>query len=631
MRLPRIILPILFVLLAFRIFAQGTWDIKDPGPQFTSKCGTCVSALRTKPKEVQFGLFADADNAVWFVITDQRFFDQLIRKSGDGFAVDVVTRDQYSCDGKTQGPDVFPKGTLLKPLYQAELKRTKVITPNGQTVMQLGTLPDHIAKKEHELNLVILQDRNICHYNYFYNLQTYRWDLLNMGMYMDTLTYSSSADTLRNDRVASLVRRKQLHFTIPFEKNKSEYSPRDLQPLYDSLRLTDFTIKRIDINAYSSVEGPGSRNIELQQKRAQSIVDAMQSFQSPSIVTNVKASENWVEFLSDVTSTPYAELALLDKAEVKRRLTDKQTADALEPTLAGHRKALIVLELQRKDGMEGMKEEQIIKAFEEAIATKNVAYAQQLQNTVYARILDDELPTNFIDRMEVPAQRDFAGLLNSRQAFKYFQDPSDAFQCYLALQELDRLMPNDGHIKYNLCVLQFHLLIMGGQTIEPLDLKRNIESLRGHGIETPLVTRMLINLNIIMAELDMMKGDYAKKDERIAYIRRNYSSVPMQDQDHLSLAQYFASYANYAFALDVIEPHLADIDVDEDLLFYFLNLTIFDPEKTKKSAYRSTMLNAANKNKLRFCALFDAFSKGGITFQLLDDPNLTKTFCETCR
>ncbi len=622
---------LLFLLLSTHSYAQGTWDIKDPGSKFADKCGTCVSALRNKPKEVQFALYADADNVVWFVITDQRFFDQLVRKSSDGFAVDVVTHDQYTCDGKAKSLEGFPKGTLLKPVYQAELKRTKKTTPTGQAVMQVGTLPASIASKDYELNLVILQDRNICHYNYFYNLQAYRWDLLNMGMYMDTLTYSTKEDTLRNDRVAGLVRRKQMHFTIPFEKNKSEYSPGDLQPLYDSLRLTDFTIKRIAINAYSSVEGPEARNIELQQKRAQSIVTAMQSFQSPSISTDVKASENWVEFLSDVTLTPFSELAYLDKAEIKRRLTEKKTADALEPILATHRKALITLELQRKDGMEGMKQEQIVKAFEEAIATKNIAYAQQLQNTVYARILDDELPSNFLDRLDIPAQRDFAGLLNSRQAFKYFEDPADAYQCYLALQELDRLLPNDPHIKYNLRVLEFHLLTIGGQTIDPLDLKRNIEALRGYGIETPLVTRMLINHNIIMAEVDMMKGDYAQKDERIAYIRRNYKSVPMKDLDHLSLAQYFASYANYGFALDVVEPHLADIDVDEDLLFYYLNLTIFDPEKTKKSTYRTTMLNAANKNKPRFCALFDAFSKGGITFQLLDDPYLTKTFCETCR
>ncbi|MBP6313319.1 MAG: hypothetical protein KA408_13675 [Flavobacteriales bacterium] len=141
---------------------------------------------------------------------------------------------------------------------------------------------------------------------------------------------------------------------------------------------------------------------------------------------------------------------------------------------------------------------------------------------------------------------------------------------------------------------------------------------------------MLINLNIIWAELDMAKGDYSKKDTRMTYILKNYKSVPMEPTDHLSLAQYFASYANYDDAKAVISPYLSDINVDENLLFYYLNLTIFDVEQTKKSSYRQTMLNAVNKNKPRFCALFDPISEGGVTFQLLDDPILSKTYCETC-
>ena len=71
------------------------------------------------------------------------------------------------------------------------------------------------------------------------------------------------------------------------------------------------------------------------------------------------------------------------------------------------------------------------------------------------------------------------------------------------------------------------------------------------------------------------------------------------------------------------------VDADEDLLFYYLNLTIIDPQKTKTAPYRGILLNAIAKNKPRYCGMFDSFGKG-ITFQLLDDPVLFKTFCENC-
>jgi len=625
--------PLLFglaLLLSPAIVAQYAHGIKDPGAQRAQRCGECMQLVNGKPKEVQFGVFDDPEGIVWFVITDARFLDQMTQKGGYGFTVDIVPRDRFSCIPGRSAPEVFPLGVLMEPVYQAQLKERAQVMPDGSVAIRLGSLPKQFTDQAHEFNLIFLKNKYICFYNSFTNIRSFRWDLLNMGMYMDTLTYMSKSDTAKQQQVSSILKRKALHFTIPFEKNKSEYSAKDLQPMYDSLRLTDFTIKTIAIEAYSSVEGSEARNIELQKKRAQSIVSALQSFQAPNIRTTVKASENWVEFLNDVANTRHADLAQLDKAEIKRRLTDARVSTDLEPTLALHRKALVTLELQRKDVMLTMPQEQVVKEFERAIATKNLEQARKLQNAVFARIMDRELPTSFLDRLEVPVQRGFVVLMTSRAAFKYFEDPSDAYETYLALEELERLMPTDGHIKYNLCAMRFHLLIQGEHAVDPDELERSIKALRSFMIDEPLVTRMLINHSILMAEIDMAKGEYAKKDKRMAYIRANYRTVPMEPRDHLSLAQYFASYANYADARAVLDPYLAAIDVDEDLLFYYLNLTIFDTEQTKKSAYRQTMLNAANKNKPRFCDLFAAISDGGVSFQLLDDPYLLKTFCETC-
>jgi len=630
MRILRIQTGLFSALLCLLSNAQQTWGIKDPGTNMADRCGACLEAINAKPKEVLFGVFEDEDRNIWFLINDPRYLEKLIRQGGLGFAVDIVSRDQYDCTSNSVQSERFPKGTMLEPIYQSELKVKAKIIPGSGVVIPMGKLPVALVDSKREFNLIILKNKYLCYYNTFTNLQSFRWDLLNMGMYMDTLTYSSRADTIKDQRLAGLLKRKALQFTIPFEKNKSEYSPQDLQPLYDSLRLTDFTIKRIEIQAYSSVEGTEERNMELQQKRAQIIVAALQSFQSPSMTTKVQASENWVEFLNDVSYTPYASIGALDKAEIKAKLADKRTAEALEPILSLHRKALIILELQRKDTLMTMQQEKIIEDFEKAIADKNLDYARKLQNTVFARIVDNELPSSFLERLEVPAQRDFATLLSSRAAFKYFEDPADAYQTFLALQDLERLLPTDGHIKYNLCAVQFQLLVIGEQAVDPFDLERSIKALRSYDIEEPLVTRMLINHNILMAELDMSKGDYAKKDTRMAFIRKNYKTVPMEQFDHLSLAQYFASYSNYKDARDVLAPSVTDIHVGEDLLFYYLNLTIFDTEQTKQSMYRKLMLNAINKNRQRFCDLFTPISEGGITFQLLDDPYLRKTYCETC-
>lgn len=129
----------------------------------------------------------------------------------------------------------------------------------------------------------------------------------------------------------------------------------------------------------------------------------------------------------------------------------------------------------------------------------------------------------------------------------------------------------------------------------------------------------------------MLRGEYAKKDERMDFILRNYHDLPLGERDHLSLAQYFASFANYDQSLRVLEPLLTGLDADEDLLFYYLNLTIADPMTTARKEHADIRAIALSKNKKRFCDLFLPFGKGGVTFQLLDDPVLFRTYCEHCQ
>ena len=42
------------------------------------------------------------------------------------------------------------------------------------------------------------------------------------------------------------------------------------------------------------------------------------------------------------------------------------------------------------------------------------------------------------------------------------------------------------------------------------------------------------------------------------------------------------------------------------------------------------MLNAINMNNDRFCKLFSSSLSDGVTFQLLENEYLRKTYCENC-
>jgi hypothetical protein len=113
-------------------------------------------------------------------------------------------------------------------------------------------------------------------------------------------------------------------------------------------------------------------------------------------------------------------------------------------------------------------------------------------------------------------------------------------------------------------------------------------------------------------------------------IKSIYKNLIMTDEDLVSLAQYFSYYAKYDWALSLLEPKINAIDVNEEILFYYINLTISNSIYTDKPAYRTIMLNAININQGRFCKSFNSIFRGGITFQLLEDDYLKKNYCENC-
>jgi hypothetical protein len=620
----------LFVTFNIHIFSQALYDIKIPEKDYQKKCQECLELIENKPREIQYGIQKDDLYNLYFVVTKKDWFDLLMKKSGDGIAIDIISKDRYDCSNNKLEKKSYIRGDLQRPLYLKELKQNMIPSQDGNVVIKVGTIPEKYRNKEVEFNFIFLKDKNYCHYNSFYDLKTYRWDLLDMGLYFDTLTYKTPFDTTLNDREKYILQHKVLKFEIPFERNKADYLVEDIKPLYDSLKITDFTIQKITIRSYSSIEGNEDRNNQLQQERAQSIVKALQSFQKPTITTEILVKENWVDFLNDISLTPYSYLADLSKEEIKEKLKNKKLASELEPYLQKHRKAVILLDLQRKNKFENTPVNDLINQFAKSVSDKNLEEAIDIQNSIFEKIRNHELPVNYINKLEVPAKSENSLLLNKNSIFKYLMNEADVYNTFKELTELQDFMPNDAHIKYNICALKFKVWLLGKNIVNPVDFKKEIADLKRYNIPQNLIKRMLVNYEIIMCEYYMRQGDFMNKDKSLKYIYSNYQLVPLTDFDYLSLAQYFSSYTRYDWAIKLLEKKVKTNDVDEDLLFYYLNLTIIDDKLTQRSDYRTIMLNAYNHNKKRYCELFNTYGKGGITFQLLENDYLRKTYCESC-
>lgn len=617
------------LLMSTIVFGQYTnrtdYDIKPLREnEQKKKCGELLTVLASMPQEARFGTRFVGDSA-FLIMNDAVWFNGFFKNKDDGFALDLVNRGQYQCDNITRISGSYShRGFLLPPVYRDQIRKTMTVTPGGTVYVYAGMLPKSFKKDDVEANYVLLNDRYPCNYTSIINVESHDWDLLPMGLYYDTLTAGS-----REERYRDLD--KVLRFQIPFEKNKAEYKPEDIKPLYDSLRLTDYEITSIIIRAYTSVEGSLERNMELQDQRANSIVKALQSFQPESIRSEVTSSENWVEFLEGIKGTSFASMSSLTKDEVKQKLADPKMAEQLESLLSKHRKALIELKLEKRVIYSKVPAAELKKYFDQSIAKKDIDEALFIQEVIFQRVRKEELPTTFAHSLEIPKSIEYAGLLNNFEAFDYQYYHHDILEAIKAFNQLSMLLKNNKMVEYNICALRIQSWRTSG-VIGPGDaLKKRINDLVAKGISRKLVQRLLVNYSMVMAEQYWKERKYKERDESLRYIYQTYTQLPLNDADLVSLAKYFSHNSRYEWSERALQPHVKSIDAAQDLLFFYINLTVYKPKYTSSGDYRIMLLNAVNANRSRFCHLFDPIGLGGASFQLLDDPFLKKTYCENCQ
>jgi hypothetical protein len=521
------------------------------------------------------------------------------------------------------------KGFVLPPVYAAELKKNiREITPDYFTV-KIGRIPPGLTNKELEANLIIVKNGMVCDYTTFVDIDRSQWALLPMGLYTDTLVnVEPTGDTIGS---TPLFYTKKLHFNIPFSKGKTTYNTSDLQPLYDSLQLKDYSIRSISIRAYSSVEGATQVNKQLQQQRAQSIINALQQFQSPEIKTTITSGENWIEFYNDITRSPFKELASLGKADIKKKLLDKALLNQVETYLSNHRKAVVTICLNKRTGFEKTKADSLLTQFRKAVSEKKTILASIIQDAIFERVANGKLPLEYINQLEIPNEKDFSDLRNNQVTYKLLLNITYEYEALEELKEIEAIAPDNGKVKYNICVLNFRFWQYDTAHIQAPVFLKYINELPHYGIAPSLVKRMLINYNIVMCGVYMDRYDYTAKDETLQYIRDNYAALPLSDADILALAKYLSYYAQRPWAEVLLQDRAHQLDVDENLLFYYLNLKLFNPGSFGLEPVKKAALNAININSRRFCRFFNSMYKGGASFQLLSNDELRKMYCEGCK
>lgn len=609
-------------------FAQNTPEAhnfrKEKG-LFGNRCQEYRSYLRKLPADVRYDIEVK-DGIIYFAFPSIDHFKKIFDKDSDGIAVDIVHKDQFQCGVVPNFDTSSPyKGFLLPPKFKKELEKNIDLDAFNNVVVEYGVLPPQFIASDVECNLLVLQKKALCDYKSISGFNYGSWDLLEMGLYRDSKPSSREASNLQTFK-------KTIEFAIPFEKNKSSFSQEDIQPLYDSLKLTNYDIKEMSILAFSSVEGTIELNDKLQRERAESVVEALQAYQSTKINMNVITKENWGQFARDIDGTRFSYLRKYSKDELKSLLAqDKRLLDSLEPILAKHRKGMIKLKLQLNLSDYEDHPEKLKHVFQQSLAEPDLDQALFVQEKIIENIKDDKLPDEFINQLEIPKESKYGPLFINIILFNWERQNVELMESIRKIEKLEEIFPNSPKLKYNLLVLKIRAWTEGeAPGIDRNTLKKLLEEVKKTDIDPTLVKRLEINYHLLLAQYLVYEKKFREKRKSINIIHQQYKNLELKDTEVLSLAKFLATYSEFKAAEEVLYSRLSSDHVPEDLLFYYIELTIGNPEKTSTSAYKGILQKALDTNVQRYCRLFLPRSQGGFSFQLKENPVLKSSYCGRC-
>lgn len=593
-------------------------------PYDKSKCSELVSKYGYLPQLMSDNILFKNDE-IYFYFHDLVLFKEVLKESKDGIALDIISRNQYSCEtGNKYYPSKIHTGIMLPPVSKSQIFGKNELESSGEIMVSLGPIPDYVDTNNVEFNLLMIKDGCLCQTIIYNSLGGENLHSLDMGLILDTMSVTHQADSVLNE----------LEFTIPFEKNKANFSQEDINPFLDSISLKKFSLKKIEVIAYSSVEGNVKTNEVIQQKRAKSIFEMIQKYILEKVETKVTTKENWEGFYTSIKGAPFENVYVGLSKEKARVIVNSDTLSYdLEPYLASQRKAKIILTVEKI-----FMDESLFKVlpakFQKALDSKEYAKARIYQSVMFNNINSGEVKIESILAPKIPHFKETVALNNNQIAARWHNEIEHANQDSLnkfLLRDIETQLlidPTNVYLKYNKTALRLLLWSTKySREAEPKKIMREIRLLYNSDIEKWKISRLVLNYNLVAADVYYETNKFNERDKALNEVQKILLKSNLTRDQTFRVANYFMFQMRIDWTIELMKPWAIKPTIDEEFLFTFLSVAIYNKDLVTEKEYIALMERAKIMNKDRFCKLFGF---PNMSFQLLKDLSVKQLYCETC-
>jgi len=647
------------------------------------KCAPCEALEAEKP---HITLRVERNKFI-LKIENSEYVQKLIRDPKDGFAVEIVSFNDYMCGNPAyyskpsrRNGQLKLNGFTLEPLYRKDLfkgykkRKTKkdvkflpyIFRKDSTSFFRrfgqynidkysskyfeisLGKVPKDVNYWNH--NLVYIQNNQICDIDYFTSFCG--------ELYAD---YQESEfiplESLRT--YAFSPQEKISNFTVPFEQGQVDFTQEDIAPLLESFGELKYNIDSIEIHAYASIEGDSAINERLQQQRAQNIMKLIQSRQEKPIKLSVLTSTDWMGFTTNANkSAKWRFLSNKTSTELEAYL-QSHNVDELEPLLAPTRRGDVRLYATIPTNQSNypflIREEnkRILNLLKyEETPEKKISLLQSLEalyEFTHYLVIHDSLEIEELAKFRVPAfaqsspqliQQEILYGFEFEKAFKQFNANWKKSQLpamvglYQRIRGKASLLPEFLYQLVRLQVDKFKRMPPSKQEQiqKLLNMMRDLKS--SYKVDSTFrwnIDQLNFDLNVMLLNEVFPKnsdliGSGADASKCIAQLFQYYEKYDeMTDSIAIALTKCAIEYGDTELAVKLLQPY-ATTDVTLDL---FMQLSWNHSSEEQWQSYYNTLIKLRETMNIDiWCNMFMGDCR--IPFQAFDHEELRNTFCESC-
>jgi hypothetical protein len=592
---------------------------------------SCKNCDKWKNYDVlQRGLSVDKGK-IYLEYDNLKDLKKLMKKPKDGLAVDIVQRAQYEKEAYNILDNNFQnKGVMLKMIPKDKIFTKNLITsdPKAKKKTKINKLKIEMGKFNpkitgpYELNLLVIQDGHVC--------KTIMRSYLEKGDQESSTPIglipaeeSVGLEPPFEPRSESSI----LNFTIPFEKNKSEFKEEDIAPFIKALNEPDFLIDGLYIYAYSSIEGDAKSNAKLQIKRAESVTAVLQGMQQNKINPLIETRDSWGLFELEMEDGKYSDLVKLGKEKaVKKINSDKKLLEELEPVFVKQRFAQLVMDVTYD--ISGPKEQKFTAiSFARALKANKLTQAYKIMEYAYKKKLEKKYTEDIMDSLKIPNDSKLSNMLNNKAYYNYLANDNNVDEEDLEeFVKLEKLDPANDVVKYNRIYCSIKVDTTIGTPEQQGKMQTDIDALYKSKIAKKLVDGLNIEWQFkIIESVDTLENADAVVESCINKIKGFYNFKDASWQNALKLAYVFTRAKDYKLSSSILEPYLNNENVSSDLLFSYISIASHLPEKFYNRIFSEALHKARLKDPERYCKLF---GEPYMSFQVLDNPSAKKEYRE---